>query len=83
MFQRKIYLDSDSYIEVSTRVYDGKEQVMVTISGKKSDKERTMSSAIMSDAHAALFSQCLQDALAREPSWPLKEGESEEETDGL
>jgi len=78
MFQRKIYLDSDSYIEVSTRVFNGKEEIMVTISGKKSEKEKTMSSAIMTEAHAALFSKCLQDALAREPSWP-PEGESEEE----
>ena len=79
MFQRKIYLDSDSYVEVSTRVYNGQEQIMVTIAGKKNEKETTLSSAIMTEAHAALFSKCLQDALERESSWPPKEVEVPEE----
>lgn len=83
MFQRKIYLDSDSYVEVSTRVYDGLEQIMITIAGKKNDKEKVIASAIMTDSHAALFSKCLEEALAREPSWPPDEGVVEEETNDL
>ena len=83
MFQRKIYLDSDSYVEVSTRVYDGKEQIMITIAGKKNESEKVVSSAIMTDSHASLFCKCLQDALARNPSWPLQEGAGEEEANDL
>jgi hypothetical protein len=83
MFQRKIYLDNESYIEISTRIYDGEERIMITISGKKSDKEKVVSSAILAQEHASLFSKCLSEALERKPSWPIEKGDVEEDVDDL
>lgn len=79
MFQRKIYIDSDSYVEVSSRVHEGEEKLMLTIAGPKNEKETTMVSAILTDAHAALLAKCLDEGLRREVSWEAgKELGSEE-----
>lgn len=69
MFQRKIYIDAESYIEVSTRIHEGAEKLILTITGPKNDKETTMVSAILSEANAALLALCLNEGTARDSTW--------------
>ena len=73
MFQRKIYIDANSSLEISTRVYNNEERLMLTISGPKNDKEITSSSVILTDQHASLFNEYLKDALDREINWPIED----------
>jgi hypothetical protein len=73
MFQKKLYVSGNSYLEVATRIYDGEERIMVTISGPKNELETTCTSAILSDEHAALFCKYLNDAVSRpQKDWPPK-----------
>lgn len=78
MFQRRLYIDSESYIEVSSRIHEGEDKMMLTISGPKSKTESTMISAILSDENVALLSTLLQEGLGREVKWKGKESGSEE-----
>jgi hypothetical protein len=74
MFQKKIVLnDGNSYLEVATRIYDGEERIMITISGPKNQNETTCTSAILTEELAALFSKFLDDAVNRSSKdWPPK-----------
>ena len=73
MFQRKIYLDAESWIEISTRLFNKEEVVMVSISGKKNDKEKTVSSALIRKEQAVILLDALKGAIDHKSDFPTEE----------
>lgn len=72
MFQRRVYITSKSYVEVSSRVFDGQDQLLLSIFGPKNENESILTSVVLDDKNTESISKVLQEALVREKSWPPK-----------
>ncbi len=77
MFQRRVYITKNSYVELSTRIFDGKDQLLLTIFGPKNENESVISSVILDDNQAAALNKIMTDAMVREKSWPIPEDKGE------
>jgi len=72
MFQQRLYITDSSYVEVSSRIFDNKDQVLLTVFGPKSSTESVLTSFIIDDDDVLKLINILKDSLNREKLWPIK-----------
>jgi hypothetical protein len=61
MYRQVIAFDSDSFLEVASRITGEGEQLMVSIRGRKSNNETTVASVLMTPDQVNVFKAYLAD----------------------
>jgi len=65
MYQNFIELSKDSYIEVTTRLFNGEEQVILALRGTNSDSEPAIASVVMNMSNVEAAIKSLKEAKER------------------
>lgn len=65
MYQKFIKLSDDSYIEVTTRLYNKGESVVIALRGTNDDSQPAIASVIMDKSEVEHLAKGLQEALTR------------------
>lgn len=64
MYQCFVQLSDDSYIEITTRLFDGKEKVVLALRGTQNTNTPALASVVIDDSKLKEFSEKLQDLIA-------------------
>lgn len=62
MYQKFIPLSEDSYIEITTRLFDGDEKVVVALRGTKADTSPALASVVITSSKLDELISTLQEA---------------------
>lgn len=70
MFQRRLYLTSEIYLEVSNRIHNEQDELMLTLFGPKTKTESVQHSIFLTDRNLETLQEILKDAGERDRSLP-------------
>lgn len=60
MYQKVIPFDSDSFMEISSRITGSGEQLMLSIRGRKNSTETTVASVLLNEDQAKLLAEYIR-----------------------
>lgn len=66
MKQKFIKLNDHSYVEVATRIFDGKENVMLALRGQANSAEPAIASVILDDHEVRKLIEVLSEVILKE-----------------
>lgn len=70
MFQKVMTFGPNSYVEITSRIFNSEEHISIALVGPKNEDEITVSQVLLSDEQLKTLIQYLQEAQARKKSWP-------------
>lgn len=69
MYQKIFVFDRDSYLELSTRIVNAEEQVLITLVGPKNENQITASQAVLTKEKAQELYLALHEVINHKSNW--------------
>jgi hypothetical protein len=68
MFQQRLHITKNSYIELTSRIFEGQDQLLFSIFGPKNETEAVLSSVVLDDKAVERLETMLAEAKNRKRS---------------